>query len=117
MQLPVHLTVYFVDDLLDLRSVHEFLASYSRLETIVFDVFSVKENPTGLVCKALQVNSSLRPFTLQTNCPFSSEEAAAIGDNLAANKTLQTVTLKLLGELGDHWATVLEKRLSGDILR
>ena len=114
LQLPVHGTVYFVDDQLDLRSVQEFLASYSRLETIVFSVFSVKENPTGVVCNALQVNSSLHSFTLQTNCRFSSEEAAAIGDNLAANKTLQTVTLKLLGELGDHWAIVLEKGLSGD---
>ena len=114
LQLPVHGTVYFVDDQLDLRSVQEFLASYSRLETIVFFVFSVKENPTGVVCNALQVNSSLHSFTLQTNCRFSSEEAAAIGDNLAANKTLRTVTLKLLGELGEHWATVLEKGLSGD---
>ena len=114
LQLPAHLTVYFVDDQLDLDSVHEFLASYSRLDTNVFSVFSVKENPTGLVCNALQVNSSLRSFTLQTNRRFSSEEAAAIGDNLAANKTLQTVTLKLLGELGDHWAIVLEKGLSGD---
>ena len=115
LQLPVHLAVYFVDDQLDLFSVHEFLASYSRLETIVFSVFSVIENPTGLVCNALQVNSSLHSFTLQTNCRFSSEEATAIGDNLAANKTLQTVTLKLLGDLGGHWAKVLEKGLSRDI--
>ena len=115
LQLPVHLTVYFVDDQLDLLSVHEFLASYSRLETIVFSVFSVIENPTGLVCNALQVNSSLHSFTLQTNRCFSSEEATAIGDNLAANKTLQTVTLKLLGDLGGHWAKVLEKGLSRDI--
>ena len=114
LQLPVHLTVYFADNQLGLHSVHEFLASYSRIETIVFSVFSVQENPTGLVCSALQVNPSLHSFTLQTNCRFSSEEAAAIGDNLAANKTLQTVTLKLLGELGDHWAIVLEKGLSGD---
>ena len=115
LQLPVHLAVYFVDDQLDLLSVHEFLASYSRLETIVFSVFSVIENPTGLVCNALQVNSSLHSFTLQTNCRFSSEEATAIGDDLAANKTLQTVTLKLLGDLGGHWAKVLEKGLSRDI--
>ena len=114
LQLPVHLTVYFADNQLGLHSVHEFLASYSRIETIVFSVFSVQENPTGLVCSALQVNPSLHSFTLQTNCRFSSEEAAAIGDNLAANKTLQTVTLKLLGEFGDHWAIVLEKGLSGD---
>ena len=109
LQLPVHLTVYF-NAPLHLRSVDEFLTSYSRLETIVFsfEVF------TDLVCNALQVNSSLHSFTLQTNCRFSSEEAAAIGDNLAANKTLRTVTLKLLGELGEHWATVLEKGLSGD---
>ena len=113
LQLPVHLTVYF-DALLDDLSDHKFLSSYFRLETIVFSVVSVTEEITGLVCKALQVNSSLHSFTLQTNCRFSSEEAAAIGDNLAAKKTLRTVTLKLLGELGEHWATVLEKGLSGD---
>ena len=111
LQLPVHLTVYF--DVL-LRSVDEFLTSYSRLETIVFSSEGVTEQITGLMYNALQVNSSLHSFTLQTSRPFSPREAASIGENLAANKTLQTVTLKLPGELGEHWATVLEKGLSGD---
>ena len=114
LQLPFHLTVYF-DGILDLLSVHKFLTSYSRLETIFFSVFSVSEEITGLIVgNALQVNSSLHSFTLQTNCRFSSEKAVAIGDNLAANKTLQIVTLKLPGELVEDWATVLEKGLSGD---
>ena len=112
LQLPIHLTVYFDIFLLGCSSVGEFLTSYSRLETIVF--FSEVEI-RDLVCNALQVNSSLHSFTLQTNRCFSSEEATAIGDNLAANKTLQTVTLKLLGDLGGHWAKVLEKGLSRDI--
>ena len=111
LQLPIHLTVYFDIFLLGCSSVGEFLTSYSRLETIVF--FSEVEI-RDLVCNALQVNSSLHSFTLQTSRPFSPGEAAAIGDNLAAKKTLQTVTLKLPGELGEHWATVLEKGLSRD---
>ena len=113
LQLPIHLTVYF-HGLSNLPSVDEFLTSYSRLETIVFSSEGVTEQITGLMYNALQVNSSLHSFTLQTSRPFSPKEAAAIGDNLAANKTLQTVTLKLPGELGEHWATVLEKGLSGD---
>ena len=113
LQLPVHLSVYF-DDILHLRSADEFLTSYSRLETIVFFSEDFTEQITGLMYSALQVNSSLHSFTLQTSSCFSPKEAASIGDNLAANKTLQTVTLKLPGELGEHWATVLEKGLSGD---
>ena len=97
-----------------LHPVGEFLASYSRLETIFFCIENVAKNMLGLILKALQVNSSLHSFTLQTSSCFSPEEAAAIGDNLAANKTLQTVTSKLPGELGEHWATILEKGLSGD---
>ena len=113
LQLPVHLSVYF-DDILHLRSADEFLTSYSRLETIFFSFEGVTEQITGLMYSALQVKSSLHSFTLQTSSCFSPKEAASIGDNLAANKTLQTVTLKLPGELGEHWATVLEKGLSGD---
>ena len=113
LQLPVHLAVYFVS-VQNPRSADEFLTSYSRLETIFFSFEGVTEQITGLMYSALQVNSSLHSFTLQTSSCFSPKEAASIGDNLAANKTLQTVTLKLPGELGEHWATVLEKRLSGD---
>ena len=113
LQLPVHLSVYF-DDILHLRSADEFLTSYSRLETIFFSFEGVTEQITGLMYSALQVKSSLHSFTLQTSSCFSPKEAASIGDNLAANKTLQTVTLKLPGELGEDWATVLEKGLSGD---
>ena len=113
LQLPIHLTLYF-EFVQNPRSADEFLTSYSRLETIVFSPDFLTDRLTGLLCNALQVNSSLHSFTLQTSSPFSPEEAAAIGDSLAANKTLQTVTLKLPGELGEHWATVLEKGLSGD---
>ena len=113
LQLPVHLTVYFYV-LGHLSFLDEFLTSYSRLETIVFSCEVFEERITGLMYDALQVNSSLHSFTLQKSKPFSPREAAAIGDILAANKTLQTVTLKLLRGVGEHWATVLEKGLSGD---
>ena len=113
LQLPVHLSVYF-DDILHLCFADEFLTSYSRLETIFFSFEGVTEQITGLMYSALQVNSSLHSFTLQTSSCFSPKEAASIGDNLAANKTLQTVTLKLPGKLVEDWATVLEKGLSGD---
>ena len=107
LQLPIHLTVYFGIFLVHLLYVQEFLTSYSRLETIVFFSEIFTKQISDLVYNALQVNSSLHSFTLQRSRPFSPEEAAAIGDNLAANKTLQTVTLKLPVEIGEHWATVL----------
>ena len=113
LQFPVHFSVYF-DDIMHLRSLDEFLTSYSRLETIFFSSEGFRKPITDLMYHVLRVKSSLHSFTLQTNCRFSSEEAVTIGDSLAANKTLQTVTLKLPGELGEHWATVLEKGLSGD---
>ena len=113
LQLPIHLVVYF-DFLLDLSSVGEFLSSYSRLETIAFFSEVFADEMLCLMYNALEVNSSLHSFTLQSSLRMSAKAAATIGDNLAANKTLQTVTLKLLGELGDHWAIVLEKGLSGD---
>ena len=114
LQLPVNLTLCDFNISPWDPSAHKFLASYSRLETIVF--FNLIEGKIrwGSMGKALQVNPSLHSLTLQTNYCISSKEAAVIGDTLAANKTLQTVTLKLLGELGEDWATVFEKRLSGD---
>ena len=113
LQLPIHLVVYF-DFLLDLSSVGEFLSSYSRLETIAFFSEVFADEMLCLMYNALEVNSSLHSFTLQSSLRMSAKAAATIGDNLAANKTLQTVTLKLPGELGEHWATVLEKGLPGD---
>ena len=105
LQLPVHLSVYF-DAIRHLGSANEFLTSYSRLETIFFSSEGFTERITDLMYHALQVNSSLHSFTLQT--------IVANGENLALNRTLKTRTLKLPRELGEHWATVLEKGLSGD---
>ncbi|PFX11959.1 Cathepsin L2, partial [Stylophora pistillata] len=125
LRLPVHLTVFHSDaqaltpfrdypviggwGFRDGDDCDKFLASYSRLETIVVSNFV-----TPAVCSALQVNLSLHSFTFERDSPFSSEEAVAIGDSLAANKALQTMTLKLLGQLGENWTTVLEKGLSGE---
>ncbi|XP_022777590.1 uncharacterized protein LOC111319021, partial [Stylophora pistillata] len=91
----------------------EFLASYSSLETIVVSNFHEDIDVTPAVCSALKVNLSLHSFTFERHFPFSSEEAVAIGDSLAANKALQTTTLKLFGE---NWTTVLEKGLCGESL-
>ncbi|XP_022806686.1 uncharacterized protein LOC111343766 [Stylophora pistillata] len=114
LQLPVHFTYKSRPLAEDSRFVYKFLASYSRLETFSISVPRVTEDVTSLVCKVLQLNSSLHSFTFETMVPIPSEEAVVIGDSLAANKTLQTVTLKLLGGLVDDWVTVLEKGLSGD---
>ena len=113
LQLPVHLNVYnlgFRGDVV----VADFLASYPRLQTLFFSVVKMTQEGTTLLCEALRVNSALYSLTLKAFCPISSDEAVAIGDNLAANKTLTTVTFKLVGECGEAWATALEKGLSAD---
>ena len=113
LQLPVHLNVYnlgFIGDVV----VADFLASYSRLQTLLFSLWKMTQNETTLLCKAIRVNSALYSFTLKAFCRISSDAAVAIGDSLAANKTMNTVTFKLMGECGEAWATALEKGLSAD---
>lgn len=57
-----------------------------------------------------------RHSPLEHYTAFSSSVADIVGNGLAANKTLTTVTLELIDEGGDAWARTLEKGLSGDKL-
>ncbi|CAH3105914.1 unnamed protein product [Pocillopora meandrina] len=43
--------------------------------------FFFSQDFTALECDALQMNTSLHSFTIQTNCSFPSKGAAAIGDS------------------------------------
>ena len=113
LQLPVHLNVYnlgFIPDVV----VADFLASYSRLQTLFFSLWKMTQKETTLLCKAIRVNSALYSFTLKAVCRISSDDAVAIVDSLVVNKTMKTVTFKLVGECGEAWATALEKGLSAD---
>ena len=116
LELPVHLNVYNFglgdDD--DDDVVADFVASYPWLQTLSFSVHSLTQEGTTLLCKAIRVNSALYSFTLKTFCRISSDDALAIGDSLAANETLTTVTFKLVGGCVEAWATALEKGLSAD---
>ena len=114
LELPVHLNVYNFGLGDDDDVVADFLASYPRLQTLFFSVMEMTHKETNLLCNALRVNSALYSFTLKAFCRISSDAAVAIGDSLAANGTLTTVTFKLVDECVEAWATALEKGLSAD---
>ena len=113
LELPVHLNVYNFG-MEDKVVVDDFLASYPQLQTLFFSVCEMRQKERTLLCNALRLNSALYSFTLQPHCDISSDATVAIGDSLAANKTLTTVTFKLLKQSNVDWATALEKGLSGD---
>ena len=114
LELPVHLNVYNFGLADDDDVVADFLASYPWLQTLSFSVCSLTQEGTTPLCKAIRVNSALYSFTLKTFSHISSDDALAIGDSLAANETLTTVTFKLVGGCVEAWATALEKGLSAD---
>ena len=97
LEFPVHLYVYNLGLGEDDDIVPDFLASYPRLQTLFFSVWSLTQEGTTPLCRAIRVNSALYSFTLKTFCHISSDDAVAIGDSLAANETLTTVTFKLVG--------------------
>ena len=112
-QLPVHLNIYH-SGIRDVPIVADFLASYRQLQTLFFSTHVLTPEYITLLCKAVRVNSALYSFTLQVLCDISSDAAVAIGDSLAANETLTTVTFKLVDQFNVDWATALEKGMSGD---
>ena len=81
LQLTVHLIVCDSNIHVEFFSVYMLLISYSRLETLVCIVATIAQDFTALECDALQVNTSLHSFTLQTNCSFPSKGAAVICDS------------------------------------
>ena len=112
LRLPVYLIVVDMHDGDD--TVADFLKSYPRLQTLYFSGCLLTRKVIAVLCDALRVNTTLYSFSLKTADCMSSVQAVDIGDSLAANKSLKTVTFKLLGEVGVDWATALETGLSAD---
>ncbi|KAJ7378626.1 hypothetical protein OS493_021927 [Desmophyllum pertusum] len=113
LQHPTDLSV--VDgEFLDLNTFIDFLASFPQLETFSLKLLIPTLEQTTALFKGLSALSTLSSFTLKTKYSMSSDEAAIIGNSLAVNKTLTTVTFELMDELDKHWATALETGLSAD---
>ena len=93
LQHPLHLTVPNVYQLGDneVTTIADFLISCPQLETLC-----------------------LSSFTDGTQGSLSSDSAICIGNSLAANKTLRTVTFKLRDERGEAWANALETGVPSD---
>ena len=114
LDLPVHLNVYNFG-LSNDYVFFDFLASYPWLQTLSISVLDIFQKcRTDALCNALRVDSALYSFTLKAVCHISCDTAVAIGDSLAANETLKTVTFKSMVNCGDNWVIALEKGLSAD---
>ena len=114
LDLPVHLNVYNFS-LSNDYVFFDFLASYPWLQTLSISVLDIFQKcRTDALCNALRVDSALYSLTLKAVCHISCDIAVAIGDSLAANETLKTVTFKSMVNCGDNWVIALEKGLSAD---
>ena len=115
LQHPVHLTIEIKDsiDYLDCKMVAQFLVSCPKLQTFSLRIFGLVNSVTALF-KGLSGNSSISSFTLRDAFGMYSDVAVAFGDSLVANKTLTTVTLELINEFNNNWASALERGLSAD---
>ena len=115
IQHPVHLSIEIKDDKgpLDYEMVAQFLVSSPKLQTFSLRIFCLVYSETPLF-EGLSRNSSISSFTFRDTFGMSSDVAVAFGDSLVANKTLTTVTLELINEWNDAWASALERGLSAD---
>ena len=115
LQHPVHLSIEIKDSdyPLDYEMVVQFLVSSPKLQTFSLHIFGLERSVTTLF-KGLSGNSSISSFTFRDVFGVSSDAAIAFGDSLVANKTLTTVTLELMNEWSDAWASALVRGLSAD---
>ena len=117
LQHPVHLTVELVESREDeIEMVAQFLVSCTKLETFTFHAVSLLELETSvtILFEGLSRNSSLSSFTCRVSAGISLDDAVIIGNSLAANKTLTTVTFELIDEFNEAWAVALDRGLSAD---
>ena len=115
LQHPVHLAIEIkvADYSLNYEMVAQFLVSSPKLQTFSLRIFRLVRSGTTLF-KGLSGNSSISSFTFRDVFGMSLDEAVVFGDSLVANKTLTTVTLELMNEWSDAWASALERGLSAD---
>ena len=92
----------------------DFLSYCTRLQTLSFSVWNVTQEISTLLCRVLRVVSY--SFTLEANCCISSDKVVAISDSLAANKSLTTITFKVMCGILKDYTTILAKGLSADTL-
>ena len=119
LHLPVHLEIVDVTGLDfpypdNSQILDGFLSYCTRLQTLSFSVWDLKDGITPLLCDFLRVDSTAYSFTLEANCCISSDEVVAIGDSLAANKTLTIVTFKLPCGILKDYVAILDRGLSAD---
>ena len=81
------------------KSVLDYLASCSSLESFSFSATTVPEKLATDLFKSLSENSSLLSFTLEVLYSVSTKVADIVGAGLAASSSLETVTFELLNDL------------------
>ena len=105
---------------LNILMVANACANFSKLQhpvhLTVANVFGLENYGFGkvssVVADFLTSSPKLETLRLSSFALISSDAAVHIGNSLAANKTLTTVTFELIDELSEAWATALKTALS-----
>ena len=117
VQKPVQLTICNSPDVcLDYGIVAKSIQSCSQLQTLTIFTPAMTLDLTKALHNGLSGNMTLSEFTLQLSDSIPYDVAVAIGESLAARKSLRKVTFQLDRVWGETWASAIEPALSADTL-
>ena len=94
----------------------ESIQSCSQLQTLTIFTPAMTLDLTKALHNGLSGNMTLSEFTLQLSDSIPYDVAVAIGESLAARKSLRKVTFQLDRVWGETWASAIEPALSADTL-
>ena len=117
VQKPVQLTICNSPDVcLNYGIVAKSIQSCSQLQTLTIFTPAMTLDLTKALHNGLSGNMTLSEFTLQLSDSIPYDVAVAIGESLAARKSLRKVTFQLDRVWGETWASAIEPALSADTL-
>ena len=115
VQKPVQLTICNSPDVcLNYGIVAKSIQSCSQLQTLTIFTPAMTLDLTKALHNGLSGNMTLSEFTLQLSDSIPYDVAVAIGESLAARKSLRKVTFQLDRVWGETWASAIEPALSAD---
>ena len=120
LQKPVRLTVYDNDSSRGQSFCNETIAtriqSCLQLETLTMFSSAMTSGLANALHNGLFGNTTLSEFTLQESDSIDYDAAVAVGELLAARKSLRKVTFQLDRVWGETWASAIETGLFADTL-
>ena len=94
--------------------VAEYIQSCSQIQTLSIFIPEMTSALANAVHNGLIGNTTLSEFTQQMSDNIPCDASVAIGELLAARKTLRKVTFHLDRVWGENWASAIETGLSAD---